>query len=157
MERSTGVKAYGIAIIAYGVYNLLGAGGFKQFALMFKGLPNFVIFGIYVFTILYGICGVYCGSKILKLEDWARKFFVALTSMSVILGLSLNRLVTRNLKEFLLSDQTKITPDMFDAVYGYTIAIIVLATIFELSIIFFFTRPGVVRQFRSKNEEVPTA
>jgi hypothetical protein len=156
VERSKGITFYGIAIIAFGVYNLLGVGNFKQFSLMFKGLSQLATIVIYVFTILYGICGVYCGTKILKLEDWARKVIVGVTSISVILGLLLNRMVMSNFKQFLLSEQSGITPDLFGTVYKYAIALTVLVTLFELSVIFYFTRPDVVKQFKP-HEEIHTA
>ncbi|MGB2631059.1 MAG: hypothetical protein WBD24_02895 [Candidatus Omnitrophota bacterium] len=148
MGRSKGVTFFGFAIVAYGIYNLLGAGSFKQFSIMFKGMPGLGIVGLYAFTLFYGICCVYCGIKALKLEDWARKTIVVLASISVILGFFLNRMVIRNFKEFILSDQSGITSGMMNGVYNYTIIIIVLATLFEISVIFYFTRPGVVRQFR---------
>ena len=149
MKVSKGVRFYGIALIAYGVFNLLGAGSFKQFAIMLKGLNNAIIVALYVFTIIYGVCGVYCATKILKLEDWARKVIVVLTSISVILGFLLNRIVLSNLKEFLLSEQSQITPDMIGGAFAYTVFFMILVTIFELSVVFFFTRPGVVRQFKT--------
>jgi hypothetical protein len=155
MERSKSVTFYGVAIIAFGVYNLLGVGNFKQFSLMFKGLPQLITIAIYVFTILYGICGVYCGTKILKLEDWARKVIVGVTSISVMLGFLLNRMVMSNFKEFLLSEQAGITPDMISTVYRYAIVLTVLVTLFELSIIFYFTRPGIIKQFKP-HEEIHT-
>ncbi|MFQ5952982.1 MAG: hypothetical protein ACE5JK_06225 [Candidatus Omnitrophota bacterium] len=151
MERSIGTRIYGVALIIFGVYNLLGAGNFKQFSFMFKGLAPFIIFSLYVFTIFYGISCVYCGTKILRLEDWARKMIVALASISVILGFLLNRIVIRNLKEFLLSEQSGITPDMYSSVYAYTIFFIVIVTLFEVSIVFYFTRPNVIHQFKQES------
>jgi hypothetical protein len=150
MKPSRGVRFYGIALIAFGVFNLLGAGNFKQFALMFKGINSFVIISLYAFTILYGICGVYCGTKILRLEDWARKVIVTLASISVVLGFLLNRIVIRNLKEFLLSGESQISPDLINAAFTHTMIFMILVTIFEVSIIFFFTRPKVVHQFKSE-------
>jgi hypothetical protein len=155
MERSRGVTVYGIALIAFGIYNLLGVGNFKQFSLMFEGLAQFIIIALYIFTVFYGICGVYCGIKILKLEDWARKVMVALAAVSVILGFILNKTVLNNFKEFLSSGQAQVPPEMLGGAYRYAVIFIILVTIFELSVIFFFTRPGVIRQFRS-NEEVHT-
>ncbi|MGB3241965.1 MAG: hypothetical protein WBB66_03845 [Candidatus Omnitrophota bacterium] len=150
MKVSRGVRFYGIALIAFGVFNLLGAGNFRQFALMFKGLNNVVIIALYAFTVLYGICGVYCGTKILRLEDWARKVIVTLASISVVLGFLLNRIVIRNLKEFLLSEQSQISLDLIEAAFMHTMVFMILVTIFEISIIFFFTRSKVIRQFKSK-------
>lgn len=148
MERSRGITFYGITIIAYGVYNLLGAGNYRQFTLMFKPLPQAVIVALYVFTVFYAVSCLYCGLRILRLEDWARKFMVVLTGISVILGLVLNRLVTGNFKEFLLSENSGVPPDAVNSVFVYTIVFIAIITVFELSIIYFFTRPGVIQQFK---------
>jgi hypothetical protein len=154
MEMSRGIRIYGIALVVYGVYNLVGIGSYGQFASMFKPLPPVVITAVYVFTILYGICGVYCGTKILKLEDWARKIIVALTTVSLISGLLLNRTVMANFKDFLMSGQAKVTPDMVGPVYTYAIVFTALAAFFELSIIYYFTRPGVIQQFRNDQRDL---
>ncbi len=60
-----------------------------------------------------------------------------------------------NFKEYLLSDEVKVPPDMFGAIYKYAIIFTVMVTIFELSVIFFFTRTGVKDQFKS-HEKVHT-
>lgn len=148
MERSRGTLIFATLVIIYGAYNLIGIGSLNQFSIMFKPLSKLLITIIYVFTILYGICGVYCGARILKLEDWARKVIVGMTTISVILGLLLNKTVMANLKEFLASGQSNITPDMTSAVYTYAVMIAAVSTIFEMAIIYYFTRPGVTRQFK---------
>ncbi len=151
MQKSKGVAFFGVAIIVLGVYNLIGIGNYRQFALMFKGLSNLVSISAYVFTILYGVCGIYCGIKILRLEDWARRAIIWLTVVSVISGLGLNRPVMSNFREMLFSGQLGVEPDMMSPVYRYAIAFTALVTLFEMSVIFFFTRPGVVKQFRPES------
>ena len=147
MERSRGITVYGTAVIIFGVYNLLGVGSYRQFSLMFRPLPPFLITAVYIFTVLYGICGVYCGTRILRLEDWARKTVVGLTVLSVISGLLLNRTVMANFRDFLLTEQAGIAPDMAGPVYTYAVIITALITIFELSVIYYLTRPKVAEQF----------
>ena len=147
MERSRGITVYGTAVIMFGAYNLLGAGNYRQFSLMFRPLTPLLITALYIFTILYGICGVYCGTRVLKLENWARKTVVGLTAFSVISGFLLNRTVMANFKEFLLSERVSIAPDMVGQVYTYAVIITAVVTIFELSVIYYFTRPEVVKQF----------
>ena len=148
MKRSRGITVYGSALIVLGMYNLISIGNYKQFCFMFRPLIPALIAAVYLFTILYSICSVYCGARILKLEDWARKTIVGLTSLSVLLGLFLNRIVMVNFKEFLLLDKSGITPDMIGPVYNYAVVIVALVTIFELSVIYYFTRRAVVSQFR---------
>ena len=150
MERSKGITIYGILIIFSGVYNLLGAGSYKQFSVMFSPLATILIVLVYAFTLLYGICSVYCGARILRLEDWARKLMVGLTAVSVIAGLLLNRTVMANFKEFLKTDEIQVPPGMAGTVYVYTVIFTALIMLYELSVIYFFTRPKVVEQFRDK-------
>ena len=148
MERSRGITIYGALIITLGIFNLLSIGGYKQFALMFYGLPSLIIIAIYVFTILYGIACVYCGSAVLKLEDWGRKVIVVFTMISVVIGLLLNRLAMSNLREFVFSEKSQVPPDIAGSVYNFSIILTAIVTLFEISIIFFLTRPSVKAQFK---------
>ncbi|MFC1570405.1 hypothetical protein ACFL4E_01340 [Candidatus Omnitrophota bacterium] len=147
MEKSRGVTIYGFAIVAYGVYNLLGLTNYKNFWMMLEGLPSVIITLIYLFTCLYAVCGVYCGLRILRLEEWARKVMITLTSISVLLGLALNRLVMGNFKAFVESGGGGVLPDQASEVYMYAMIVMVLATLFEISVVYFFTRPNVSKQF----------
>ncbi|MFC1548922.1 hypothetical protein ACFL5E_03075 [Candidatus Omnitrophota bacterium] len=147
MEASKGVRVCGIAIIVFGIYNLLGVGAYKQFSMMFQPLPKIIILSLYLFTVFYGICGVYCGTKILRLEDWARKVIVALTTINVISSLLLNRTVMANFKVFIQTEQSRVPPEIASDIYIYAVVLTAVVTIFELSIIYFFTRPKVIEQF----------
>jgi hypothetical protein len=147
MATSKGIKFYGIALVVYGVYNLLGTVNRGQFALMFEGLPPLLVTSLYVFTAFYSICCAYCGLKILKLEDWARRLITVLTAISVLLGILLNKLVMANFRVFLASEGSGLTPDMVEPVFRYMVALTFVFTLFELSLIYFFTRPRVTAQF----------
>jgi hypothetical protein len=148
MEASKGVRAYGIALVVFGLYNLIGVGSYGQFSMMFRPLSASFVVSIYLFTIFYGICAVYCGTRILRLEDWARKVIVAMTSVSVISGLLLNRTVMANFKEFIMTEQSRVPPEIAGSVYNYAVIMTAVITLFELSVIFFFTRPRIVSQFK---------
>jgi len=143
-----GIRVFGTLLIIYGVYNLLGIGNYKQFAIMFKGWPSIITIGVYAFSILYGICAVYCGTRILKFEDWARKVMVGLTLISVILGFIFNRTVMTNFRDYLFSQAANVPPELVEPVYRYMMVFTALVTIFELSIIIFFTRRNIINQFR---------
>ncbi|MFH1877485.1 MAG: hypothetical protein ABH883_01590 [Candidatus Omnitrophota bacterium] len=147
MERSTGVSIYGTAVMVYGAYNLLGTGGYKHFSGMFQPLPAFIIFCLYLFTVIYGICGIYCGVRILRLENWARKVMVIFTAISVISGFFLNRTVMNNFKTLLVSGKTEIPLEMAGTAYNYILVFTALIALFELSIIYFFTRVDIKKQF----------
>ncbi len=148
MEKTRGMTIFTTAVMIFGVYSLLGAGNYASFALMFKGVNGAAVRGIYLFTVFYGICGVYCGSRMLRAEDWARKMVVVLASMSVILGFALNGTVFANFKEFLASGKAGVRPDEVPAFYRYAVILSALVTAFEISVVFYFTRPSVKKQFR---------
>ena len=147
MTRTRGITVYGTAMIVFGVYNLIGLGNYGQFSMMFRPLPHLFVLVIYLFTVLYGICGVYCGMKILRLEDWARKVMVVMTSISVLSGLLLNRMVMRNFREFIDSSQSNVPPELADPIYIYAVILTALVTIFEMSVVYYFTRPKVRDRF----------
>ncbi len=148
MQRSKGVTIYGVIIIVFGMYTLMGVSSYGQFALMFKGLPYYVTAAVYGFTALYGICGVYCGTGIMKLENWARRIMVVMASVSVVSGLMLNRIVVSNFKELLISRKTDFPPDLVGMACNYAVIMTAAVTCFELSLVYFFTRQAVKRQFR---------
>jgi len=134
-------------IIIFGAYVLLGVGNYGQFALMFKPLPAAITIAVYLFTVFYGISAIYCGSRILKLEDWARRMMMILAVVSVTSGILLNRIVMSNFKEYIAAGKVEVPPELVGPVYTYAVIITAIVTLFELSIIYFFTRPKVSSQF----------
>jgi len=139
---------YSVAIICYGAFLLVGVGTFNQFSVMFKGIPVFWMVAVYSFNVLYGICNVYCGSQLLKGEDWARKVVVGLTSANIVISFILNKTVMTNFKEYVFSAASKIPPDMAGPLYSYTIFFVIMTTLFELGAVVLFTRPSVIARFR---------
>lgn len=138
---------YSAAIICYGAFLLVGIGTFKQFSVMFKGIPVFWMAAVYSFNVLYGICNVYCGGRLLRSENWARKVVVAFTSANIVISFILNKTVMTNFKEYVFSAASKIPPDMAEPLYNYTIFFIVMTTLFELGAVVLFTRPSVIARF----------
>lgn len=147
LKRSRGVTFFGGTVIVFGIYNLIGVGSYGQFAAMFRGLPSALVIAVYAFTVFYGVACVYCGTRVLRLEDWARLTVVWLTSFSVVLGLALNRTVMSNFRELLDSGAAEVPPGMAEPVYVYAVVFTAAVTLFELAVIWFFTRPRVARQF----------
>ncbi len=147
MKRSRGITVYGIMIIIFGAYVLIGVGNYSQFALMFKPLPGAVTIAVYLFTVFYGISAIYCGSRILKLEDWARRMMMILAVVSVTSGILLNRIVMSNFKEYIASGKVEVPAEFVGPVYTYAVVITAIVTLFELSIIYYLTRPKVAEQF----------
>ncbi|MBD3379213.1 MAG: hypothetical protein GF408_02005 [Candidatus Omnitrophica bacterium] len=149
MTISRGTRIYSAALIAMGAYNLIGVGKYGEFARLFEGVHHIAVKGVYVFTIFYGICSVYCGARLLRLEEWARKVIVALTSLSVLIGITLNRTVLDNFRELLFSGELAgITGDMAAPVYRYTVVFTALVTLFEISVVYYFTRSDIRKQFK---------
>ncbi|MBF0216219.1 MAG: hypothetical protein HQL30_04405 [Candidatus Omnitrophica bacterium] len=142
------IKVFSYLIIFYGVYHLLGIGDFEHFSIMFKGLPKVVTLFLYFFSVLYGVCGLYSGAKILKKEDWARKFFLVLTVVSVVLGFGVGSTVIANFREFIFSKASGIPSAYAQDVFRMGLVFTSLATVFELAVVVFFTRPRIVALFR---------
>ncbi len=152
MEKTRSTTIYAAAVMVFGAYSLLGAGSYASFALMFKGTNDAVVRGIYIFTVFYGICDIYCGSRMLRVEDWARKMVIILASMSVVLGFVFNGTVFANFKEFLTSGKAGVPPDEALIFYRYAVIFSALVTAFEISVVFYFTRPSVKKQFRQTRQ-----
>lgn len=131
----------------FGVYTLLGAGSYGNFSSMFKGMNGAAVMAVYSFTVFYGICDIYCGSRMLRLEDWARKMVIAVTSASVLLGFAVNRTVFENFKAFLSSGKAGIPADQALPVYRYAVILAALVVLFEISVVFYFTRRSVRENF----------
>jgi hypothetical protein len=142
------IKAFATAIVLYSVYNLAGTGNYKNFSGMFKGLPAVVPMLYYIFTVFYGISGVYCGMKMLKFEAWARKVMVIFASVSVVSGFVLNSTIIGNFKALIFSPGSNIPPELTSAVYRYAVIFTAVTTIFEIAVVFFFTRPSVIEEFK---------
>lgn len=147
MNKTTNVRPYAFAVILLGIYNLLGTGDFKSFAMMFKGVNVAGIWCVYVFTVFYGICDVYCGTRIMRLEDWARKAVVSVTFVNVVLGFIFNKTVFANFKVFLDSGMAGVAADKVPSLYKYAVILAALVTLFEISVVFYFTRPSVKKMF----------
>jgi len=141
------VKIFSVAVILYGIYNLAGAADYDGFTSMFKSLPALVVMMLYGFVVAYGVSGVYCGMRLTKLEDWARKVIVFMTSVSIIMGFLLNRMVMDSLRDVLLTDRTQLQIKGLDASYSSLVALVIVTTVLEISIVVFFTFPKVKRLF----------
>ena len=152
MNSAKLIRVFGVAVILYGVYNLLGIGNYKQFAVMLAGIPHLAVLLVYAFSIFYAVSCVYCGTRVMRHEDWARKMVLVLTSASVLLGFLLRGTVMANLREYVFSQNANMPAGMAGSIYNYAVAFTVLATLFELAVIVFFTRRSVVEQFRGKEE-----
>lgn len=140
MDIKRWIRVYGALIVVYGIYSLIGTGTYSQFSVLLTGIPDLLIVLIYIFSIFYGISCAYCGLRVLKLQNWARKTIIAFTSVSVILGFLLNKTVMGNFKDLIYSGQMDVPVELAGSVYKYMIGFVVLTTIFELSLVIFMDR-----------------
>ena len=148
MDINKFIRMYGAAFIMYGVYNLFAASDYKSFCIMLNGSPIFLVNGAYTFSTMYGVLCVYCGMKIFSREDWARKVIIFMVSLSVVFGFIFSKMIMSNFREYVFSAASGIPPAQRSFVYLSAAVFTVLATVFELSAIVFFTRPAVAGRFR---------
>lgn len=139
------IRAFSIALILYGAFNLLGYSKYDSFKMLCNGLPEMLIFAAYVYGVGYGIMSILCGTKIMRLEDWARKTAVVLVFISLVLGLLLTPTVLKNLSSYF---------DMISGVGPFEdfkrlyVVFSIIFTLFEISLIYFFTRPKIKKYFK---------
>ena len=146
-RRASGISFFGAAHIIYGIINLFGLNNYKDFKNLLTGYPNALIFLIYGFGIFYGIMCIFCGTKILKLEDWARGTAVILVIISLFLGLFTNPVALKNVR-ILYEQGQQLGGASLDAVIRGFILFAVIFTLYELAFVFYFTRGKVKEQFK---------
>ncbi|MCK4463053.1 MAG: hypothetical protein KAU58_01945 [Candidatus Omnitrophica bacterium] len=143
----SGIRIFAAAHIIYGIINLFGLGNYKDFKNLLTGYPNAVIFLIYGFGIIYGIMCIFCGSKILKLEDWARRTAVMLVIVSLFLGLFTNPVALKNIRTFYGYGQQFGGADI-DTVIKSFLLFAIIFTLYELAFVFYFTRSKIKGLFK---------
>ncbi|HNX90761.1 MAG TPA: hypothetical protein PKY78_02825 [Candidatus Omnitrophota bacterium] len=149
MGMSGWIKIYAGVVVGYGFYMLLGAADFSYVSSLMKGLPYFAILAIYAFMVLYGVTGVYCGMRMMRFENWARRVIVVMTSVSLIQGFLIGNLVMSNFKEFVMSGKAGLPVQDAGMAYQAAAFMTVISTILEISILVFFTRGSVIKSFDS--------
>lgn len=150
MTKMNGIKIYASSLIFYGAYTLLGATSYQQFSKVFMDFPTPAIFSVYLFTVLYGVCCVYCGLRLPKLENWARKTIIIAATISIVLGLSLNPMLSRNIRHLVDSGVIETSTISSDVMVRIMFFLTALLTMYELSVIYFFSRRSVKSMFRNR-------
>lgn len=145
-KPTQGVRTLIIMLIIYGVINLLGAANYKDIKMLCTGLPSAVIFAIYIFGVAYGVSCIFCGTKMLRLEDWARKTAIVFTFISLLLGLLLMPLAQKNLSVFYPTNIAWQDVSL-GVLKKITMTFNVIFVAFELAFIYFFTRPRIKEHF----------
>lgn len=140
------IRIFAIIFIIYGIINLFGLANFNDFKELLSGIPQPFIFLIYAFGICYGIMCIICGSKILRLEEWARKTAVILVLISLILGVFTSPIMMRNLRSFYATQLEQASN--IDTLMRGAAFLAIIFTIFELSFAYYFTRSRIKGQFK---------
>ncbi|NQT22310.1 MAG: hypothetical protein HQ579_02610 [Candidatus Omnitrophica bacterium] len=141
------VRVFAILLIIYAVISLLGSKNFNEFKQVCQGLPEPIIYLVYLFGIGYSIICIKCGLSIMRYEDWARKTAVVLVLISLILGALMTPLMLRNLKVVYAANPALKGADL-DMLVRSTGILTLLFTFFELAFVFYFTRIRVKKLFK---------
>ena len=120
---------------------------YKEFKSLFTGYPNQIILLIYGFGIMYGIMCIFCCTKILKLENWARKIAVGLVAISLFLGLFTNPVALKNIR-MLYEQGQQFGGLTLDTIIKSFLIFAVIFTLYELMFVFYFTRSKIKGYFK---------
>ncbi|MDE2214598.1 MAG: hypothetical protein KGJ61_05700 [Candidatus Omnitrophica bacterium] len=150
--RSNGVTVWGWLLILGSLYQMtaLALGGYKHYAYLFGQYPPGIIDLRYGVSWIIKLLGLVAGIGILKLNEWCRKLAV-FNSLFVVLLVNLKHPYAAYALHAKYLDQTMggIFPVTFsDFVWPALIIQRSIDVIFGLLLIYFFTRPGVKRQFK---------
>jgi len=154
ITRSKGVVVFAISLIALGSFNTflvtlsvlllpLNGPGFKESKALAQGTLSMPVFWISsILSLLIYISWVVSGIGALHLKDWARHL-IRITMGAYIV----NMLVNIALNVFLAEEVMVKVPVKFLA------GGIVIALGYYLGVIYFFSHPAIVRQFKYKSKE----
>ena len=153
ITRSKGVVIFAISLIAFGAFNTfllvlsLGLISLRNMPdlkpVMPNGLLSMSFFWISTFLNLFiYISWVITGIGILHLKEWARQFLRIVMAVYII-----NMLVNITLNIFLAEEVMAKIP------IGFLIAGIMITFSYYLGVIYFFSHPDIVRQFKYKSRE----
>ena len=153
ITRSKGVVIFSIFLIAFGAFGsfllvlslaLISLRDFPQVkGIMPSGMIAMPAFWISSFlNLLIYFCWVVCGIGALHLKEWSRQMLRVVMAAYVI-----NMMVNICLNIFLAEEVMSKIP------LGYLATGIGIALCFYLSVVYFFSHPNVVRQFKYKSRE----
>ncbi len=148
ITRSKGVVVFAISLIAFGAFNaflmvlsmaLMSLRNLPDVAAVVPaGMISLPVFWLSsIMNLLIFLSWVVCGIGALHLKDWARQTLRVVMSVYLI-----NLLVNIFLNVFLAQEVMTAVP------VAFLIGGIVLSLSYYLGLIYFFSHPNVVRQFR---------
>jgi hypothetical protein len=154
IERSKGVVIFAVSLIALGSFNAflvmlsvlllpLDGPGFKESKALAQGTLSMPVFWISsILSLLIYISWVVSGIGAYHLKDWARHL-IRITMGAYIV----NMFVNIALNVFLAEEVMLKVPIKF------LVGGIVIALAYYLGVIYFFSHPAIVRQFKFKSRE----
>jgi len=150
-KRSRGVTIFAVLLIVGSIHKLIGLSDYNYYVLMFQHLPSDLIITRYTFSIALRILGFSIAMGILMLNEFSRKVIVILSfctiltiywkhPLQVFTNLAVH--VGQNTPSFegvtLLNPVFPIVAMIFYSIWDI---------MFSCSMIYFFTRPNVKKQF----------
>ncbi len=168
--RSIGIVFFAISLIGLSVLRLLFTGsissGFSQI------IPEFALFLIVAYSIIFNILYLIGAVNILKLRNWARKLLITLTVIQIVYMLAVSIPLSNKSIEFMrqspdsqeriwkgyesIPEKLRLDKDItkeryatlvFKKIYQAANAVRVISIVYLLIVVFFFTRPRVKEQF----------
>jgi hypothetical protein len=153
ITRSKGVVIFAVTLIAFGAFGsfllilslaLISLKDFPQLkGLMPSGMISLPLFWISSFlNLLIYVSWVVCGIGTLHLHDWARQALRVVMAVYII-----NMMINICLNIFLAEEVMSKVP------LGYLMTGIGISICYYLSVVYFFSHPNIVRQFKYKSRE----
>ena len=144
--RPRGVTILGVLLISLSVDQILGSRNFSYYSFMFQQLPHHLILARYCLSLISRGCVIFLGVGLLQMKAWARKGALLL-GLVLLGGFPWKHpiYVFINLAE--LTEQHLPGNIVIDPWVGY-VFYVGLDILFALLMLFYFSRPGVKRQFQ---------
>ena len=152
--RSKGITFWGYLLIVSSLFQLavLISGGYAHYAYLHQEYPTNTILIRYWFSWIIKIAGIVAGIGVLKLNDWCRKLAI-FNSLVTVLTVHLKHTYAAYSLHTKYLDQTM--GGMFHGITFSSLtwpALVIqraIDIIFGILLIYFFTRPQVIKQFKA--------
>jgi len=144
------IRVFGTIFIFYGILNLVTYSNYQDFARVSNGLPALLVRFLFCFGIAYGVVGVLCGTRILRLEEWARRTALIFVAFSLVSGIFVAPVTIGNMKKMFEALPQPVTASVSDMLNAY-VFIAGIFTFFELLFVYFFTRQDTGHYFKQRD------
>jgi len=145
-DKNIGIRVFSGILIIYGGFNLLGLVNYNDFKELCYGIPPLIVILIYIFSVIYSIICIKCGHSMLKFENWARKTAVFFVIASLMVGVFVTPIMTKNLSSVYSKKGVSKKMNVDEAVKS-ALFFSLLFTFYEMAFVFYFTRVKVKEKF----------